>query len=222
VAAGGGVAVPSPGKASRDTLDWLLLDRAGAIAARLGRFPGTEQVAQADGRGMLVRPLPFGLSTVADVHGDALYVAGGERYEVSVFGMDGRLRMRIRGDRPRLPVTRTDIEAYRRELVTVGGDAAAKRRQAELLDAAPYPETMPALTGLEVDTEGNVWVQESRRPGTDAPQAWIVFAPDGSVRGTVHLSHGLRVTEIGPDWILALALDADEGERVQLYRLRKG
>lgn len=222
VAAGGGGAVPSPGKASRDTLDWLLLDRAGATATRLGRFAGTEQIAHADGRGMLVRPLPFGLSTAAAVHGDALYVAGGERYEVSVFGMDGTLRMRIRGDRPRLRVTRQDIKAYRRELVTLGGDAAAQRRQAELLDAAPYPDAMPALAGLEVDTEGNVWVQESRRPGTDAPQTWTVFAPNGSIRGTVQLPHGLRVTEIGPDWILALAVDADEGEHVQLFRLRKG
>jgi hypothetical protein len=221
VAAGGG-GVPVPGRAARDTLDWLLLDPAGATAARLGRFPGAEQIAHVDGTGMLLRPLPFGLSTVAAVHGDALYVASGDRYEVSVYGMDGAVRTRIRGDRPRLAVTRRDIEAYRRELVTIGGDAAARRRQAELLDAAPYPETMPALTGLEVDAEGNVWVQDSQPPGEDAPQTWTVFAPDGRLRGTVLLPHGLRVAEIGPGWILALALDADGGEHVRLYRIHKG
>ena len=80
---------------------------------------------------------------------------------------------------------------------------------------------MPALTGLEVDAEGNVWVQDSQRPGEDAPQTWTVFAPDGHVRGTVLLPHGLRVAEIGASWILALALDADGGEHVRLYRIHR-
>ena len=56
---------------------------------------------------------------------------------------------------------------------------------------------------------------------TAAAQRWTVFAPDGAIRGTVQLPEDLRVTQIGPDWILALALGADDAERVQLYRLRK-
>jgi hypothetical protein len=102
----------------------------------LGRFPGTEQIATVDDAGMLIRPLPFGRTTAAAVHGGALYVASGDRYEVSVYMPGARLRSRIRGDRARLPVTAADVEAYRRELVTIGGprDGRAERRLAQMLD----------------------------------------------------------------------------------------
>jgi sugar lactone lactonase YvrE len=105
--------------------------------------------------------------------------------------------------------------------VTVGGDERSRQRQAALLDAAPYPKTMPAMTGLQVDAEGNVWVQEPQPRGEGDVQLWTVLAPDGAVRGTVRLPEDLRVAQIGADWIVALAFAADGGERVRLYRLRK-
>ena len=77
------------------------------------------------------------------------------------------------------------------------------------------------MAGLQVDTEGNLWVQDTQRPGEGGPQRWTVFAPDGAVRGTLHLPADLRVAQVGPDWLLGLALDADEVEHVRLYRLHK-
>lgn len=222
VAASAGGTLPAAGRAARDTAEWLLLGRSGAAAGRLGRFPGTEMIAHVDRGGMLLRPLPFGLSTATAVHGDALYVATGERYEVAVYGLDGRMRMAIRADAPRLPVAREDMAAYRRELVNLGGDAESRRREQALLEAAPYPESMPAVAGVKVDAEGSVWVQDTQRPASGAPQTWTVFGPDGILRGAVQLPPGLRVTEIGPDWVLGLALDANQGEHVRLYRLRRG
>jgi hypothetical protein len=218
VAAEGG-GVPAAGKVARDTAEWLLIGAAGAREASLGRFPGTEQIAHSDAAGMLIRPLPFGLATAAAVHGGALYVATGERYEVRIHDMDGAPRSIIRGDRARPPVTGDDVRAYRRAVVTFGGDAQARAREEALLDGAPYPREMPAIDALQVDEEGNVWVQEPGRPGADGPRRWTVFDPDGAARGTVELPSELRVMQIGRDWMLGLALDDDAAERVRLYRL---
>jgi len=218
VAAGSPGGVPAAGKATRDTAEWLVIGPSGEKAGSVGRFPGTAQIAHADATGMLIRPLPFGLSTVAAVHGDRLYVVTGERYEVRVYDAEGRPRSIVRGDRPRLPVTRSDIDGYRRALVTFGGDAQSRRRHDALLDDAPYPREMPALAGLGVDVDGNLWVQETERPGTDT-QRWTVFSPDGVARGTLVSPSGMRITQIGSDWVLGIALDADEVERVRLHRL---
>lgn len=219
----GAAAIPQPGRAMRDTLEFRVVDAAGATSGSLGRFPGTEHIALVDGTGMLMRPLPFGRTTVAAVHGGAVYVGHGDRYEVSVHDPGGRVTTRIRGDRARLPVTDADVAAYRRELVTLGGsrDGRAQRQLDALLDAAPYPAQMPALAGVEVDADGNVWVQETRRPGADGGETWTVHAPDGAARGTVEVPRGARVRQIGPDWILGLVVDESGAERVRLYRLRR-
>ena len=213
---------PASGRVARDTAEWLVLDFEGKRVASLGRFAGTEQIAHVDATGMLVRPLPFGRSTVSAVRGDAIYAGSGDAYEVSVYGAGGEPRSRIRADRTPVPVTRQDVEAYRRELVTVGGDARSRQRQAALLDGAPYPQRMPAMTGLQVDSEGNVWVQEAQPHDAGSAQLWTVFAPDGVVRGTVRLPRDLRVTQIGLDWVLGLALGEDGDERVHLYAPGQG
>ena len=75
-----------------------------------------------------------------------------------------------------------------------------RRQQQELLERAPYPETMPALTGLRVGSDGNVWVEEPRRPGDERGSLWTVFMPDGRVRASVRVptaSPSTRSGEIG-------------------------
>jgi hypothetical protein len=216
--------IPQPGRSARDTVEFRVVDASGAAAGSLGRFPGTEQIALVDATGMLMRPLPFGQTTVAAVHGGALYVGHGDRYEVSVHQPGAGVRTRIRGDRARLPVTDDDVDAYRRETVTIGGtrDGRGERQLAELLEAAPYPEQMPALADVKVDASGNVWVQETRRPGDAGAETWTVHSAKGAALGTVAVPRGVRVRQIGPDWILGLALDEGGAEHVRLHRLRRG
>lgn len=213
------------GKAvQRDSVTILVLRRDGEISDTIGRFPGTEQVALGSPReGFLMRPLPFGKSTVAAVQGGIVFVGTGDRYEVSGYEPGMGLLALIRADRDPIPVTEADIEGYRRELVTIGGegDAQAKRQQERLLAAAPYPKTMPALTTIVPDPEGNLWVQDPPKPGQDN-DTWTVFSPDGQARGTVRLPHRLTVQQIGADWVLGIRRDDDDVEHVQLYELRKG
>lgn len=222
--AGAGGGVSSQSRAYRDTLTYVVLGTDGVIADTLGRFPGTEMIAiGGPSAGLLVRPLPFGRTTSAAVHEGRVYISTGDRYEIAAYSPGTGLQTVFRADRDPIPVTQQDIRDYRKTLVTLGGDGSAHqdRQRDQLLEEAPYPETMPPLTGLEVDAEGNLWVEEPRKPGSEQGSLWTVLSPEGVARGTVRLPRGLRVKQIGVDWILGVALDENDVEHVRLHRLVK-
>jgi len=155
------------------------------------------------------------------VMGDRIYVASGDGYEVAEYGRDGVERL-IRTDRAPLPVHKRDIEDYRRSLIVLGGEGSAQLRRDEqrLLAGIRYPRTMPPIADLAADANGRLWVKEGSRPGDVEPEMWTVFAPSGEAMGTVRVPRNLRVTQIGRDWLLGIAIDADRLEHVRLYRLR--
>jgi hypothetical protein len=209
------------GEVQRDTLEYVVLDRAGE-ARPLGRFPGPEMLsAGSPAGGLLVRPLPFGRQTLTAARGRRVYVATGDAHELAVYEPGSGLRGLIREDRPRVPVRPEDVRDYRRTLVTLGaeGDAALRRSQEEMLENAPYPAAMPAYTGLKVDPEGNLWAEEPLRPGDARGSEWSVISGEGRVRGTVRMPPGLAVKEVGPDWVLGVHVDENEVEHVRLHRL---
>lgn len=215
--------LPAPGQSRRDTAAYVVVDGTGAVADTLGIFAGAEMVAAGTPEtGFVMRPRPLGRQTFTAVRDGLLYVATGDAYEVAVHGPDGGLRALYRAARRPMPVTRADQAAYRRTLVTLGGDARSRARSAELLDAVPFPTEMPPLMGMEVDSTGNLWLQDPQKPGDDGPGTWTVMDSTGRVRGTVRLPRGLAVRQIGGDWVLGVVVDADEVEHVRLYRLSRG
>lgn len=215
--------LPPPGQPRRDTAAYVILDGGGTITDMLGVFAGTEMVAMGTpSTGFVLRPRPFGRQTLAAVHDGRVYVATGDAYEVAVYEPKRGLRSVYRAERRPLPVTRQDEDAYRRSLVTLGGDAQARAQAERLLESVSFPSEMPPLSGLEVDSAGYVWVKEPEKPGDTAPAAWTVLSPGGAVLGTVRLPRGLNVRQIGGDWVLGIVVDADEVEHVRLYRLERG
>ena len=72
-----------------------------------------------------------------------------------------------------------------------------------------------------VDSEGNLWVADARRPNTPTP-SWNVFDREGVWLGHVEGPTGLRVTDIGGDYLLGLWRDEVEVEHVMLNALEKG
>ncbi len=89
-----------------------------------------------------------------------------------------------------------------------------------MLAAMPVPETMPAYETLEVDVEGNLWV-EHYRPRWEETRRWTVFSPRGTFRGTVELPARLEVHQIGSDFVLGGWADEFGVERMRLYGLVK-
>lgn len=53
------------------------------------------------------------------------------------------------------------------------------------------------------------------------PVEWHVFHPDGNLLGTVRTPAGLRVLEIGADYVLGVARDGLDVEQVLVYGLSR-
>jgi hypothetical protein len=219
--------LPAAGQVWRDTAAYVRVGPAGEKLDELGRFPGTEQFAALPpgGRGAFtIDTRPFARRTVTAVRGERLYVGTGDEYEVAVHDASGRLERLIRKEHRPLAVTAGDREDYRASIVNLGGsgDAQARREQERMLEAAPYPDAMPPYTGLRVDPDGYLWVEEAVRPGErGAGVPWSVFDPEGRLLGTLRIPPALYVLEIGRDYVLGRARDESEVEHLRLYRLER-
>jgi hypothetical protein len=214
--------LPAPGQARRDTVAYVVIDSTGTVVDTLGRFPGAEMIAVGTpATGFLLRPLPFGRQTVTAVRDGRLYVGTADRYEIAAYEPGLGLRALYRAHRQGPSVTQEDVREYRRTLVTLGGNAQTRAQNAKLLEGAPVPSRMPPLTALEIDSAGNLWVQDPQKPGNARESVWRVLAPDGRMQGTVRLPAGLSVKQIGSDWVLGVVVDRDEVEHVRVHRLTR-
>jgi hypothetical protein len=212
---------------SRDSIIFVRIGRDGTLIDTLGTFPGLEMYsAPSPGNPRLFRSrsIPFGKQTHTAVYDTAFYVATGDAYEYVIHSLDGRPHTRVRRHHRPVRVTAADVEDYKERLITLAGatDAAAAERR-RMLDAAPYPATMPALDGLIVDAEQNVWVRETRRPRDwDNDATWSVFDPDGRFIATVQTPPRFTILQIGHDWVLGAAMAEDDVEHIRVYRLTRG
>lgn len=206
----------------RDPRVYLRYDRDGVLLDSLGRFPGTERFVTGAGDSRGVTALAFGRTPDIAPHGESFYYGSGEAYEVGYYGLDGALRRLIRKTQPAVPVTESDIDRYEqrvREIAPEFGPAWMQHVDG-MLREMPYPETMPAYSGLEVDAEGNLWVREYGTSGAPT-QRWSVFEADGRLLGAVAMPAEFSVYEIGADYVLGRWTDELDVEHVQLYALIK-
>lgn len=91
---------------------------------------------------------------------------------------------------------------------------------------------MPAFLGFVVSADGHIWAQEFRIerapfgyspafPPRTAPVRWTVYRPDGIELGDVEIPVDFMVSEIGANYVLGVARDELEVERVQMYAISK-
>ena len=86
----------------------------------------------------------------------------------------------------------------------------------------PKPDRYPAASALQVDPEGNLWVEDYVRPGSLDARTWSVFDPSGIWLGEVDLTRGLQVLEIGTGHILGMITDPLGRQRVQSFTIDRG
>lgn len=203
----------------RDTLTLALYSAAGTQAAALGRVPGHESMTVTSEDLMMREIPPFALSTVFGVQGTRLLVGDPVRYELVERRPDGAVARLIRRAGDREPVTQEDRDTYlerRREGVT---DDRFRALDEQLMKSLAFPEHKPFFTGLQMDPDGNAWVQ--RGSSTDEETPWDVFDAEGRLLGTVTMPAGLRVTQVGTDFVLGVWKDELDVEHVRMYRIQK-
>lgn len=195
----------------------------------LGDLPAGEVV-------MEEHPSPpwFGAPLSFAATDDAFYIGLGTEYSIRMYARDGRLVRIIRRAWAPAPVTRSDIETYvvewgRRWIKSTG--AEAERERADLRDD-PYASTVPAFSRFITDRVGRLWVRAANladAPGAGqlnlmplAPSVWSVFGDDGAWLGDVTLPARFQPHDIGADYVVGIARDADDVQTLVHYRLRAG
>lgn len=217
----------------RDSVTVMRYGADGTVRDTLGRFPGAEMETMTLTIGTqsmaTPQPVPLGRQSVNAASGTRFYVAENNAWEIQVRGFDGALQSLIRVAAQPTPITPEDAEAHRKEQMEALEaqpairnlpDAVKSQVTARVRDAK-YPETLPFLSALYLDPEGNLWATEVTRPGTTESRMAVIDST-GQLLGRVTLPARFRLTAIGSDRVYGVWKDADDVEHVRVYPLRKG
>lgn len=90
-------------------------------------------------------------------------------------------------------------------------------------------DSLPALSALMVSRDGYLWIEEhatatellAGRPDQTRTGRWTVVDPEGRWLGTVQTPEGLRVEEIGADYVLGAWVDEWEVEHLRMHRINR-
>jgi hypothetical protein len=195
--------------------------RAGEFLNVIARFPADPRWAYTASGRTVSQYLPHSVGwTVHGSWGNRIFLGLGRKPELEVWDplgeQVGLLRWgaegRIVGDR--------EVEEYRREWLLSVGDADEKRFWEGWLSEVPFPEALPIFHGLLVDRTGHLWV-EDYKPFWDDSHTWTILSPGGAWLGNMETPAAMRVTEIGPDYVLGVWRDELGIEYVKQYRLNR-
>lgn len=200
-------------------------DAEGVLTASLGASPGPESYLSTSGNMMMMMTLPFFRSVRTAVWAGRFVVAPNDGYEIRAFGPNGALDLVVRREHALVVPTPAHLDAHiERQVAARPPEERAERRRSlrERLAEVPMPETFPAFDQILADALGNLWIQEYDLPGEERTNPlWTVFDSEGRVLGFVETPTGLRIYEIGEDYILGRATDDLGVEYVQMWSLER-
>jgi hypothetical protein len=191
----------------------VLADSSGRVHATVGEFSPGELVAGAGAEG--IRPL--GRWTSFSFGTDRLYVGTAETPVVEVFTMDGKRTGSVRVPvTPRVP-TRALQEAAINDLALAVPKRFRDMAKAQMRDI-PLPKQLPPYRNITVDPDGLLWVVLSE---SGEPETRLMAFNDGRPVAEVVVPNGMRVFEVGRDYVLGAHEDPTGEQHVQVWRLRR-
>ena len=198
----------------------------GEQPASLGSFFGSERYTSSLGATMFLMTVPFAHRIVNFAWGNLAVVASNDSYEVGAYGADGSLMRIVRLDHDVIPVTSAHRDAYvERQALAADPGGVTAETPGQLRDFyrdVPLPETHPAFVTAMADALNHLWIQEYNLPGEGGTNSlWTVFDPEGRVLGFMETPAGLRIHEVGEDYILGRATDDLGVEYVQVWSLSR-
>ncbi len=209
----------------RDSIAYVTQPLDGTQPDTLGWFPGTEFFQDGNGSNALMIRHPFGRTTYAMGANGRVFIGTSDTYEIMVFGPRDSLQQVIRLARPFRSVLDADIERHQKAMLSPYDGSFTIRIQG-MLDAVPYPETMPAFGRFLVATSGHLWVEDYVGPpdaigSWDSVGTWSVFAPDGVFLGQVQIPVGVSLLAVNESHVLGRWKDDLDVEFIGLYELLK-
>jgi hypothetical protein len=208
--------------ADRSPVLLLLAGPTGVGGDTLGVFPGSETFVMAvpADMWMTVRLVTFGPRFVTAVTGDRIAVATTDTFAVRVYAPEGALRQIVRQRRMPVPVEPGDFTRFGDSLMSTAESETSRRHYREMLELMPKHETFPAFASMRFDRVGNLWVEDYPRSG-DPGSVWQVFDDEGLFAARAQVPAGLRVLDIGGNYILGVVKDEMGVERLRVYALER-
>jgi hypothetical protein len=207
----------------RNDMAFVAFTPDGAMDDTIVVVPGSERYLKFQRSGdralVMLRPRPFGRSTQSAVFGDALWVGTQDEPEVRQYAADGRLTRIVRTGGELRPVTEEQVAAFVDERVaSLAPDQ--QRTTRDDYEEMSMPKTMPPYATMTVDSDGNLWLEDTDDYITPSG-GWTVYDRDGKAVARIRLPEHLTVYDIGPDYVLGRERDDLDVEHVRMYRLRR-
>jgi len=202
-----------------------VLHRDAAMPTPLGIYPTMAMTRDGGQPG----PPWFGATAAFAGSRTAFFAGYGSEYSIRELTPDGTVRRIIRRRWTPVRVTQRDIEEYAANWVKHWGRGSSteiEKQRRDLLDDS-YAEELPAFSQLIADRTGRLWVREPHladAPGSGqlnslplVPSVWSVFDASGRWLGDVTMPARFLPKDIGGNYVLGVAVDADGVETVVRY-----
>lgn len=207
------------GAPARDEVHFYLVDRERMTARQIFNVPGlTVATVELNGR-TGYRPAPFSLVPSWTAAAGRLLVASTDRYEISAVRPGGGLEIHRRTTPP--PALDESHRSAYRDLLLRDVPEPARAVLAPTLDQLPYPDRLPAYTGIVQDPQGGVWAQRSSPSGYGPGPGWDVYDPDGAWLGTVATPAGLTIRVVGEEFVVGVWEDEFGVTHLRRYGLSR-
>jgi len=207
------------GETFRPEVRYMAVPPDSASVRELGARPGTEYFVQIGRTGQpSIAIRPFGAAPAHTVGGNELYYASGDRPEIILIGLDGDERLRITWDVGPRRLQRSAIAAHKEQLMARAPNTPARATWQRAVDAAPYPDSVPATRRLLLDSRGHLWAQRYPLPGQDTV-AWDVFDPAGTWDTSVMLPASFEPLHIRSDRMIGVYVDRLGVQTIRVHRL---
>jgi len=209
--------------------------RTGALDS-IRMVPGSEASVEArEGGGYSHGRYTFAKGNEFAAEADRMAIISTDTFSVNILGLDGSTELIVR--RPVVPEAATEedlrryIEGYLALVFPEGSNPVpedVENFRRGLLNT-PSAATLPILRSVQLDSEGNIWVEMYFSPGEDPPP-YQIFASDGTWLGEVVMPKGLDrgfipyqapSYQIGSEFILGVWKDELDVQYVRLYGLEK-
>lgn len=205
---------------NRESMLYYRINPSGTSVDTIGRFFAAEHFVEFRGNGRYSsNALPFGRRSAVAVGDRTFYYTDGASISVTEYSPQGDPIRILRYATDPMPVTEDDLDRFLEWYLSLF-DETVRRRVASGLRKLPLPATMPAVSGLLVDSEGDIWVGKYRSAFEKA-RCWWIFAAEGQLLGSMCLPEGFTPHQIGADFVLGVRKDDLGVERVALYGLTR-
>lgn len=208
-----------------DSASILLYSEAGALADTIATV-WLEEVGYLNPETRMVGSPIFGAhAQVGHLNEDQIFYASGRLPQIEVRDPGGRIRRLIRWQSRSREVEERETELWREELrqryeERFGDQPGIEEAIRDNIGThRPVADSFPALAAIEITRGGTIWVQEYRRPSDVGPDRWLVFGANGSLRCQAFIPEGIRVHNVGSDFILGTERDQFDVDYVVRYRV---